>query len=76
MVWIVVIIHVRFAASRARRVMRPTNIRGEMPFHLMGLRSRLKERHEERKGKRGPEGQSRRRRTAAGPLSPFSQSGE
>lgn len=50
MIELIVIIHVSIAASRARRVVRPTNIQGGMPFHLMGLRSRLKERHEERKG--------------------------
>lgn len=53
----VVIIQVRLAASRARRGgvgVRPTanmNIQGGMTFRLTGLRSRLNERHEERKGK-------------------------
>lgn len=61
----VVIIHVRFVASRARRGdgVRPPankNIQGGMTFRLTGLRSRLNERHEEkkeRKGEGGPEGQ-------------------
>jgi len=70
------LIQVRIAVSRARRVDgRFTNIQSEMTFHLMGPRSRLKERHEERKGK-GQKARGRRGRTATGPLSPFSQSGE
>ena len=48
---IVVIIHVRIAISRSRRVfVRPTtitNIQGGMKFHLKSLHSRLKEMHED-----------------------------
>jgi hypothetical protein len=76
----IVIIHVRFAHSRTRRVIvRPTanmNIQGGMTFRLTGPHSRLKERHEETRGKERREGQKakqRKRRTAAGPLNPFSR---
>jgi len=52
MIELVVIIQMRVAASRARRgdVVWPTakNVQG---VHLTGPRSRLKERHEEKKGK-------------------------
>jgi hypothetical protein len=55
MIGSVVIIHMRMVASRARRddVKPPANmnIQGGMTIRLMGPRSRLKERHEERKGK-------------------------
>jgi hypothetical protein len=79
---VVVIIHVRIAASRARRVfVRPTanmNIQGGMKFRLKGPHSRLKERHEEKERKRSERGQKARRQkkgTAAGPLAPFSPLG-
>jgi hypothetical protein len=80
---VVVIIHVRIAASRARRVIvRSTanmNIQGGMKFRLTGPHSRPKERHEgKRKGKERSEKRARRpevgrERTAAGPLGPFSR---
>ena len=85
MIEFVVIIQMRFAASRARRgnVVRPTpnmNIQGGMTDRLIGPRSRPKKRHDEKKGKerkerreraRGPRG--RKRRNATGSLSPFSR---
>jgi hypothetical protein len=78
----VVIIHVRMmVASRARRDdVKPTanmNIQGGMTIRMTGLRSRLKERHDEKKGKEKRERARRpdveRERTAAGPLNPFSR---
>lgn len=75
---VVIIIHVRIAASRARRVLvRPTanmNIQGGMKFRLKGPHSRLKERHEGKERKKNERGQKARRRkkgTAAGPLARF-----
>lgn len=88
MIKLVVIIHMmRIAASRARRghdvrCTAKMNIQGGMTVRLMGLHSRLKERHEgkegkERKKKRkereGQKARGRKRRTAAGPLNPFSR---
>ena len=64
-------------AGRDGRVRLTTNIQGGMTLRLMGPHSRLKESHEERKGKEnGPRGQKlkegKRNRTVA-LLSPFSR---
>jgi len=78
---IVIIIQVRKVASRARRGA-TTNmiIQGGMAFRLMGLRSRLEERHEERKEKereeraRRPEVEKRKNRGWSTHSAPFSRS--
>jgi hypothetical protein len=63
---VVIIIQVRLAASRARRgvgvgTTANMNIQGGMTFRLMGLRSRLDERHGEGKGKEKERSETARR---------------
>jgi hypothetical protein len=78
---VVIIIQVRLAASRARRrvgVGRTANmnIQGGMTFRLMGLRSRLNERHggkEKEKSETARRPEVEREEPQLVPLSPFSR---